>query len=64
MKIGLNMRMVKEFSSYGRVRACEVDLIEISLAEIDFIVLQKWVEETARTLRDCYGVDFTLHAPA
>ncbi len=63
MRIGVNSRMIRELSSCGKLRASEVDLIEISLAEIDFVVFQRWIESTSSILRENYGADFTVHAP-
>lgn len=63
MKVGINSRMVREFSSFGKISAKFVDVVEISLAELDFPIFKESIIENAVNLRELYGIDFTIHAP-
>ncbi len=59
--IGVNSRIVREFNPGGAVSAEEVDLIELSLADFDF--LRNGVVRKALELKELYDVNYTIHAP-
>lgn len=58
--VGINL--VREFSSFGKISAEFVDVVEISLAEIDFPIFRESIIDNAVYLRELYGVEFTIHA--
>ena len=59
--IGVNSRIVRELNPGGVVSAEEVDLIELSLADFDF--LRNGVVRKALELKELYDVNYTIHAP-
>ncbi|HIP62731.1 MAG TPA: sugar phosphate isomerase/epimerase [Archaeoglobus profundus] len=62
MRIGINSMAVTEFGD-GVVSAQEVKLIELSLAEFDFINNGYNVVSKAIELKNNYGIEYTIHAP-
>jgi len=62
MRIGINSMAVAEFGN-GIVNAQEVKLIELSLAEFDFINNGHNIIRKAIELKDNYGIEYTIHAP-
>ena len=60
MRIGINS--IAEFSK-GIVNAQVVELIELSLAEFDFINNGYDVISKAIELKNNYGIEYTIHAP-
>ena len=62
MRIGINSIAVTEFGK-GTVSAQEVELIELSLAEFDFINNGYNVISKAIELKNNYGIEYTIHAP-
>jgi len=62
MRIGINSIAVNEFGK-GVVSAQEVELIELSLAEFDFINNGYNVISKAIELKNKYGLEYTIHAP-
>ncbi len=59
--IGVNSAIVKEFNPSGVICAKEVKLIELSLADTDFT--RDGFVERAVSVRDAFGVEYTVHAP-
>lgn len=59
--IGVNSMIVKEFNPSGIVSAREVKLVELSLADTDFI--RNGLVKKAVRVKDMYDTEFTIHAP-
>ncbi|NOZ59690.1 MAG: sugar phosphate isomerase/epimerase [Euryarchaeota archaeon] len=62
-RIGINWINVREFNPLGTVSTGEVDVVELSFAEVDFIALEEDILELCRIVRDDTGVGYTVHAP-
>ncbi|AEF96564.1 sugar phosphate isomerase/epimerase family protein [Methanotorris igneus] len=63
MRVGINSQAVKEFNKNGMVWAKDVELIELSLAEVDFINDGNHVIKLAEELSEEYNIRYTIHAP-
>ncbi len=61
MKVGINSMAVKEFNPVGFVSASEIRLIELSLAEVDFIRFD--IVSRAKEIAEMFGIEYTVHAP-
>ncbi|WP_457549660.1 sugar phosphate isomerase/epimerase family protein [Archaeoglobus sp.] len=65
MNIGINSRALKQFNSDGLIslKTASVDIVELSLAEIDFLEFGDEVVDYALEIKDFFGIEYTVHAP-
>jgi len=65
MRVGINSKALKQFNGDGLVslRTALVDVVELSLAEVDFLELGDKIVEHALRVKDIYKIDYTIHAP-
>lgn len=61
-KIGVSWNLIRDFFANGILRAEEVELVEISFADFNFLK-RKDLLEHMRRLREDYELDYTVHAP-
>ena len=65
MRIGINSRVLKQFGGDGILSLSDtlVDVVELSLAEVDFLRHRSEIVEHALEVKAIYGISYTVHAP-
>ncbi len=54
---------MREFNPCGSVSAGEVELVELSFADVNFVELERDITELCGIVREDAGVRYTVHAP-
>ncbi|GCC11561.1 endonuclease IV [archaeon] len=62
-KVGINWVNVKELNCHGTVDIEDVDVVEISLADFDFLKFGEDIVNFALTIKENYDINYTVHAP-
>lgn len=62
MKLGVSWNLIREFSKNGILGAEEVELVEVSFADFNFLKRSDLLEQIKK-IKESYDLEYTVHAP-